>query len=123
MITDMIGYLEQDRVWINRDGDRVEIASMTDVHRRNAARWLTRNADRIWTACMVAQVRRDIVDYDEYPGPLDLRARDFVQEKEDEFVHVLRMVSKPDEWIKETPLYRRLMEGLTVSPVEYFGAA
>jgi len=26
MITDMIEYLEQDQVWINRDGDRVEIA-------------------------------------------------------------------------------------------------
>ena len=94
-----------------------------EIAPEHAIRWLTRNAVQIWTACMVAQVRQDIVDYDEYSGPLDLRARDFVQEKEDEFVHVLRMVSKPDEWIKETPLYRRLMEGLTVSPVEYFGAA
>ncbi len=96
---DMVDYLDQGDVWINRDGVRITIDSMPALWRRNAAKWLVSHAEALRSACEVSRLRRDV---------LSGRVR---EEITGDLVITLAAVSKPDEWVKRTELYQALMAG------------
>lgn len=105
---DMISYLDQGEVWIGKDGQETPIVDMSPLWRTNAARWLLRHAPELRTEYRITQLRHDLIDLDEATGPIDWDARAFLIEDQAELVEVLRQISKPDEWVRETALYRAL---------------
>ena len=108
---DLSTYLDQGAVWIPKEGDPIDVESMSIEWRRNAAKWLVRRADILRVECRIASFRRELHDTDEYDA-------DFRREGTEDLVNLLRGISKPDEWIKDTELYRSLVAGLPVMHIE-----
>lgn len=101
-------YLDQGEVWIPKEGEPVEVGSMSPEWRRNAAKWLVRRSDILRVECRIAAFR------DECHALEDGTADTLRREGTDDLVNLLRGISKPDEWIKGTELYRSLVAGLPV---------
>lgn len=100
-------YLDQGEVWIPKEGEPVEVESMSIEWRRNAAKWLVRRSDILRVECRIAAFRDELHD-------ADFSDAEFRREETDDLVNLLRGISKPDEWIKGTELYRSLVAGLPV---------
>lgn len=85
-------YLNQREHWMSKAGE-FPIRNMDHVYRRRALHWLTRNAAelfRLWTM-------EAYVDGDEPPSLETI---------------VQWIDARPQNWIKNTPLYLELMEGV-----------
>lgn len=85
-------YLNQGQYWMSKNGE-FPVANMDEVYRRRALRWLIRNAAelyRLWTV-------EAYVEGEEAP---DLET--FIQ----------WIDARPQNWVKNTPLYLSLMEGI-----------
>lgn len=109
---DMETYLNQGRVWIDRDGREREIADMEPLHRKNAAKWLVRNAGPIWQAYELVSFRNTIIAFDASDVDTEPDVSEIFGQTTDELVATLAAISKPDEWIQTTELYRALMSGV-----------
>jgi hypothetical protein len=103
---DLSTYLDQGRVWISKDQEMIGIETMSPEWRRNAAKWLLRRADVLRIECRIASFRNECHALED--GTADYLRR----EETGDLVSLLRDISKPDEWIERTDLYRALVEGL-----------
>lgn len=85
-------YLGQGSIWYSRTGP-YPIADMDQVYRRRALRWLARNAGHLYTLWTTeAYVESEHTpDLDTLIGWVDTR---------------------PTAWVRETPLFKALMEGV-----------
>lgn len=101
---DIRDYIDQGDVWISRDGALKDIEDMGASWRRNAARWMIRHAGELWVAYREATLRYDVEQYVEDNYPL--------KQTTPELVATLAAISKPDEWVRGTELFRALTEGL-----------
>lgn len=101
MIMDIFEYLNQDRRWLPKGGSFVQITEMDHVWRKNAARWLIRHA---------ASLR------------LEYRVIEFMRRGrlQNALSEVLEDISKPDQWITRTALYRGLVAELPADPRDEF---
>lgn len=85
-------YLNQRDYWMSKGGG-FPIRDMDPVYRRRAIHWLTRNSAeiyRLWTV-------EAYVDGEEAPTLEDL---------------VSWIDARPQNWVKTTPLYQELLEGV-----------
>lgn len=103
---DMEAYLNQGGKWINRDGGLMEIPDMVPLWRKNAARWLIRNAGALWQAYELSRFRNQIIAFDASESEPDVP--EVFGETTEDLVAMLAAISKPDEWIQTTALYRAL---------------
>lgn len=96
---DLIDYLNQDSVWMSNDGTSESIDGMGDVWRRNASRWMINHAESLWVATQVAALTRGLAAVSSIFGAMKI---------ESDLVRTLSEISRPDQWVKSTPLYRAL---------------
>lgn len=93
-----LGILEQDKIWITRDGRVLKLEDMELSHRRNVLRILERRAISFhWRAFM---------HYFVFPlggRPNGELSNSVFDRAEDEFLE-----KKPIVWLREQPLVRRL---------------
>ncbi|MEV0237588.1 hypothetical protein [Nonomuraea sp. NPDC050786] len=88
----LVDYLGQDRVWSSSNGN-MKISDMDEVYRRRACDWLLRNAEGLL----------QMLNMEEYMNA----------EKEPDLGHKLRMADRrPYSWIRRTPLFLRLSQGI-----------
>lgn len=79
-------FLNQDEVWYNRNGAR-PIKNMSVPHRRNAANFLLRSSKQLALVTLAWQ--------DDEPKAREVWTR----------------IGAPQEWIRQTPLFQRLIQG------------
>ena len=90
--------IEQDEIWITRDGRVLRLEDMEPSHRRNTLRMLERRAD----SYNILAFRR----YFMFPlggGPSGDMANDAFDQAMDEFIE-----EHPRDWLSKQPLVRRL---------------
>lgn len=87
--------LEQDKIWITREGQTLTLEEMEPRHRRNTLALLRRQA--------LSLNLRYFMRYFGGPGPSGEVAQYTFESAADEFIN-----QRVDEWIEEQPLVRRL---------------
>ncbi len=80
---EMTEFLYQGEIWIARDGREVKIKDMPEEWRKHSAGWLVNHASELWT------------DYRRVIPSIQL-------------TEVMRLISRPDEVMRTTPLYLAL---------------
>lgn len=91
----VIDLLEQDKIWITREGQMLTLEEMEPRHRRNTLALLRRSA--------LGLNFRYFMRYFGGPGPNGDMGSLLYERAADEFID-----QKVDEWIEEQPLVRRL---------------
>jgi hypothetical protein len=94
---DLMDYLNQRSVWIKVDGNPEKISGMEPLHRRNAARWMIKNATLLLINYQMVEMRRT-AQWAETSNGYDLR-------------RTLANISRPEQWIKGTTLFLALTDG------------
>lgn len=87
--------LEQDKIWVTREGQTLTLEEMEPRHRRNTLALLRRKA--------LGLNLRYFMRYFGGPGPSGDMGSLLYEQAADEFIN-----QKVDEWIEEQPLVRRL---------------
>jgi hypothetical protein len=97
-------YLSQDAIWRDADGAAHRISDMTELYRRNCARWLERRAERLAAEYTIG----------EHLLAANTVFGEAAQEALDDALETGARVRNmyPLSWMQVTPLYKALMAGL-----------
>lgn len=110
---DLFDYINQAGVWLPKSGDPIDIRDMTDVHRKNAARWLIRHAASLYIEYRFTEMAKALEVFDNreereiWKSLIPLR-------------DTLENISKPDQWIMGTALYESLVRDIPADPRDDF---
>jgi len=93
-------YLYQNQYWETKDGRVLKVEDIEPDHRDNLIAWLERNANKLAS---------DFI-WDRLPFP-NMRGDMAQLHAEEEWDREMRFAIKsPVEWVRNTPLYRKLNE-------------
>ncbi len=88
-------FLDQTEWWVTKSGLK-RIDDMTSLHRRRAAMHLLRKAP--WLAVI------DLFQWNDEPS----------------IIEIFGLVGAPQDWIKDKPLYQKIIDAPDADPDEYY---